>query len=154
MISNGARVYLAGPLFSDSERSKNRSIRDAILPFANVYLPQEDGGLIVDLVQDGMPVEEAKSEIFHQDIQAIQQCDILLIVMDGRAIDEGASFELGYAFALGKTCVGLKTDSRTLLPFGDNPMIEAPLRGIFRDEASLISWLAHFCGADDIKTPR
>jgi nucleoside 2-deoxyribosyltransferase len=147
MNSNGTRVYLAGPLFSDSERNRNRSIRDAILSFANVYLPQEDGGLIVDLVRDGMPVEQAKSEIFRQDIQAIQQCDVLVIVMDGRAIDEGASFELGYAFALGKTCVGLKTDSRTLLPFGDNPMIEAALRGIFRDEASLISWLADFCGA-------
>lgn len=94
-----------------------------------------------------MPVEQAKNEIFRQDIQAIQQCDVLVIVMDGRAIDEGASFELGYAFALGKACVGLKTDSRTLLPFGDNPMIEAALRGIFRDEASLISWLADFCGA-------
>jgi nucleoside 2-deoxyribosyltransferase len=147
MISNGTRVYLAGPLFSDGERSRNRSIRDAILSFANVYLPQEDGGLIVDLVRDGMPVEQAKSEIFGQDIQAIQQCDVLVIVMDGRAIDEGASFELGYAFALGKTCVGLKTDSRTLLPFGDNPMIEAALREIFRDEASLISWLADFFGA-------
>lgn len=147
MISNGTRVYLAGPLFSDGERSRNRSIRDAILSFANVYLPQEDGGLIVDLVRDGMPVEQAKSEIFGQDIQAIQQCDVLVIVMDGRTIDEGASFELGYAFALGKTCVGLKTDSRTLLPFGDNPMIEAALREIFRDEASLISWLADFCGA-------
>jgi nucleoside 2-deoxyribosyltransferase len=147
MISNGTRVYLAGPLFSDGERSRNRSIRDAILSFANVYLPQEDGGLIVDLVRDGMPVEQAKSEIFGQDIQAIQQCDVLVIVMDGRAIDEGASFELGYAFALGKTCVGLKTDSRTLLPFGDNPMIEAALRDIFRDDASLIAWLADFCGA-------
>jgi nucleoside 2-deoxyribosyltransferase len=147
MISNATRVYLAGPLFSDGERSRNRSIRDAILSFANVYLPQEDGGLIVDLVRNGMPAEQAKSEIFGQDIQAIQQCDVLVIVMDGRAIDEGASFELGYAFALGKTCVGLKTDSRTLLPFGDNPMIEAALREIFRDEASLISWLADFCGA-------
>ena len=147
MNSNGTRVYFAGPLFSQGELSRNRSIRDAIASFANVYLPQEDGGLIFDLVRDGMPVEQAKSEIFHQDIQAINQCDVLVIVMDGRAIDEGASFELGYAFALGKTCVGLKTDSRTLLPFGDNPMIEAALRRIFHDEAGLFAWLADYCAA-------
>jgi hypothetical protein len=61
-----------------------------------------------------------------------------------RSIDEGACFELGYAFALGKTCVGLKTDSRTLFPFGDNPMIEAALRHIFRDEADLFTWLAGY----------
>jgi nucleoside 2-deoxyribosyltransferase len=140
--SNGTRVYLAGPLFSQVERNRNRSIRDAISSFANVYLPQEDGGLIFDLVRDGVPVEQAKAQIFLQDIQAIAQCDVLVIIMDGRSIDEGASFELGYAFALGKICVGLKTDSRTLFPFGDNPMIEAALRQIFRDETDLFAWLA------------
>ena len=145
MSANGTRVYLAGPLFSSIERNRNRSIRDMIASFANVYLPQEDGGLIFDLIQDGMPIEQAKAEIFRQDIQAIDNCDVLVIVMDGRSIDEGASFELGYAFALGKVCVGLKTDPRTLLPFGDNPMIEAALRNIFRDEADLYAWLEDFC---------
>jgi nucleoside 2-deoxyribosyltransferase len=140
--SNGIRVYLAGPLFSEVERSRNRSIRDSISSFANVYLPQEDGGLIFDLVRDGMSVERAKAEIFRQDISAIDQCDILVIIMDGRTIDEGASFELGYAFAMGKTCVGLKTDSRTLFPFGDNPMIEVALLQIFREEADLLAWLS------------
>lgn len=61
--------------------------------------------------------------------------------MDGRSIDEGASFELGYAFALGKVCVGLKTDNRTLLAIGDNPMIEVALRYICRDEQELFDWL-------------
>lgn len=145
MSANGTRIYLAGPLFSQSERSKNRSMRDVIASFANVYLPQEDGGLIFDLIRDGMPIEQAKAEIFRQDIQAIDTCDVLVIVMDGRSIDEGASFELGYAFARGKVCVGLKTDPRTLLPFGDNPMIEAALRHIFRDEADLYTWLEEFC---------
>jgi nucleoside 2-deoxyribosyltransferase len=145
--SNGTRVYIGGPLFSQAERNRNQSIRDAISSFANVYLPQEDGGPIFDLVRDGMPVEQAKAQIFFQDVQAITQCDILVIIMDGRSIDEGACFELGYAFALGKTCVGLKTDSRTLFPFGDNPMIEAALRHIFRDEADLLAWLAGHCVA-------
>jgi nucleoside 2-deoxyribosyltransferase len=134
-------VYLAAPLFSQGERERNRAIRDRLSVFANVYLPQEDGDLIVDLVRNGMPIERAKSEIFQQDIQAINCCDVLIILMDGRSIDEGASFELGYAFALGKTCVGLKTDPRTLLPFGDNPMIEAALRHIFREETDLYAWL-------------
>ena len=99
----------------------------------------------MDLVRNGMPAEHAKLEIFRQDIEAIDSCDVLIILMDGRSIDEGASFELGYAFALGKTCVGLKTDQRTLLPFGDNPMIEAALRHIFRDEADLYAWLERLC---------
>lgn len=144
MTANGTRVYLAAPLFSQAERIRNKSLRDAISRFANVYLPQEDGGLILDLVRDGMPVEQAKSEIFKLDIAAIRACDVLVIILDGRTVDEGASFELGYAFALGKTCVGLKTDPRMLLPIGDNPMIEAALRKLFSDDGELVNWIENF----------
>jgi nucleoside 2-deoxyribosyltransferase len=144
VTANGTRVYLAAPLFSQAERVRNKSLRDAISVFANVYLPQEDGGLILDLVRDGMPVEQAKSKIFEIDIAAIRACDVLVIVLDGRTVDEGASFELGYAFALGKVCVGLKTDPRQLLPIGDNPMIEAALRKLFLEESELVEWIASY----------
>ena len=144
MISNGLKVYLAAPLFSAMERDRNRSLRDSIAEVANVYLPQEDGCLIFDLIGAGVSLEEAKRQIFNNDIRAITDCDVLLILMDGRSIDEGASFELGYAFCLGKMCVGLKTDSRSLLPFGDNPMIESALRQIFNNEETLANWLRDF----------
>ena len=104
-------------------------------------MPQEDGGLIFDLVRDGVPPEEAKLRVFKEDIKAIDSCDVLLILMDGRTIDEGACFELGYVYCLGKTCVGLKTDARSLFVFGDNPMIEVGLRHIFSAEAELLAWL-------------
>jgi nucleoside 2-deoxyribosyltransferase len=60
---------------------------------------------------------------FLKDTKEIRKCDILIIVLDGRVPDEGACLELGYAFALGKKCVGLKTDSRALHYGLDNPMI-------------------------------
>ena len=115
MISNRPSVYLAGPLFSPKERQWNASLRDGLSEFCDVYLPQEDGALLVDLVANGMPVNEAKNTIFERDLRAIERCDILLLVMDGRVIDEGACFELGYAFSRGKVCIGLKTDVRSLL---------------------------------------
>jgi hypothetical protein len=96
-----------------------------------------------------LPAEQAKSRIFQQDVDAIAACDVLVIVLDGRTVDEGASFELGYAFALGKVCVGIKTDPRMLLPIGDNPMIEVPLRRIFREESDLIDWLASYGRGDN-----
>ena len=149
MTANGTRIYLAGPLFSQAERARNRSLRDAISQFANVYLPQEDGGLILDLVRDGMPVEQAKSKIFQQDINAITACDMLVIILDGRTVDEGAAFELGYAFAIGKVCVGIKTDPRVLLPIGDNPMIEVALRRIFYEDGELVGWIANCAQSAD-----
>jgi nucleoside 2-deoxyribosyltransferase len=141
VISNRPNVYLAGPLFSANERQWNVSIRNTLTEFCDVYLPQEDGALLVELVADGMPVNEAKNAIFARDVQAIERCDILLLVMDGRVIDEGACFELGYAYCRGKVCIGLKTDVRSLLPIGDNPMVECALRGTFADISEISEWI-------------
>jgi nucleoside 2-deoxyribosyltransferase len=141
LISNRPNVYLAGPLFSVNERQWNVSLRNTLSGFCDVYLPQEDGALLVDLVSDGMPVDEAKNAIFERDLQAIERCDILLLVMDGRVIDEGACFELGYAYCRGKICIGLKTDVRSLLPIGDNPMVECALRGTFGDISEISEWI-------------
>lgn len=142
MISNRPHVYLAAPLFSEAERTSNRDIAQWLGGVADVFVPQDDGVLLVDLVEKGVPVEEAKRRIFVADIAAITRCDVLVIVMDGRSIDEGACFELGYAFALGKVCVGLKTDVRSLLPIGDNPMIECAVRRVFRRVDDLAEWLS------------
>lgn len=58
-----------------------------------------------------------------KDTAAIEQCDFLIAVLDGRTVDEGVAFELGYARALGKTCLGFKSDDRVMVPTGDNPML-------------------------------
>ncbi len=73
MISNRPNVYLAGPLFSPNERQWNVTLRNTLSGFCDVYLPQEDGTLLVDLVANGMAVSEAKSLIFEGDLQAIER---------------------------------------------------------------------------------
>ncbi len=141
MILNRPSLYLAGPLFSVQEQAWNRSLRDSLSDVCDVYLPQEDGALLVNLIADGASVEEAKNTIFCGDIAAIDRCNVLLLVMDGRVIDEGASFELGYAYSRGKLCIGLKTDVRQLLAVGDNPMIECALRAIFSNIDDVLLWI-------------
>lgn len=142
MISNRPSVYIAAPLFSEQEQLWNLKLREHLVGECNVYLPQEDGALLVDLIANGMPVAEAKAVIFKRDIRAIDNCDVLVLVMDGRIIDEGACFELGYAYSRGKACIGLKTDVRSLLPVGDNPMIECALRAIFSRAEDAVPWIA------------
>ena len=97
--------------------------------------------MLVELIAAGVPASDAKQSIFGHDWAAIDRCSILLLVMDGRVIDEGACFELGYAYSRGKVCVGLKTDVRSLLTFGDNPMIECALRAIFGDLDDVATWI-------------
>ena len=139
--SSGRRkIYLAGPLFSEAERSFNTKLKRLLEQHVDVYLPQEDGGLLVEIISRGIPVELAKREVFHADMSALQDCHAFVILLDGRVVDEGAVFELGCAYTLGKPCYGLKTDPRQLLQCGDNPMIHVALRKVFSDVAQLVSW--------------
>ena len=138
---NRRKLYLASPLFSLSEKDFNVKLRDRLELLVDVYLPQEDGGLLVDMVDRGMPVIEAARQVFLGDIRAIIESHYVLIVMDGRTVDEGAAFELGYASALRKTCIGLQTDVRRLLPFGNNPMLTGALVNTFQNIDALCIWL-------------
>ena len=55
--------------------------------------------------------------------------------MDGRVPDEGACVEIGIGYALGKECVGLKTDVRGTFGGDDNPTVLGALK--FRVAGSL-----------------
>ena len=134
------KLYLAAPLFSKAELDFNKRLGEQLQLHFDVYLPQEDGGLMVNMIARGMSAERAAHAVFNLDILALKECDLLLIVMDGRAVDEGAAFELGFAHALGKPCYALQTDSRRLLPVGNNPMLTVPLRSIFTQVPDLITW--------------
>jgi nucleoside 2-deoxyribosyltransferase len=49
--------------------------------------------------------------------ELLERCDGVLAVLDGVDVDSGTAAEIGYARALGKPIVGLRTDLR---PGGDN----------------------------------
>ncbi|MBN2019679.1 MAG: nucleoside 2-deoxyribosyltransferase [Sedimentisphaerales bacterium] len=145
------RMYLAGPLFSLAERTFNHNLKQLLNPFFEVYLPQEDGGLLVYMIKAGMPAELAKEKVFDVDVRAMNECDLVLIILDGRTVDEGAAFELGFAYAKGKQCYGLKTGPRQLLAIGNNPMIDIPLERIFVSIEELIDWAKSYSGQDTCK---
>lgn len=134
------RLYFAAPLFSEAELAYNELFALELAKIFTVYLPQRDGCLIVDLVRNfGIPWNEAATEVFERDKEAVKNADLFVLLMDGRSVDEGAAFELGYAHALGKVCWGLKTDPRQLLPYGDNPMLLGGLDAIFHTRDALVS---------------
>ncbi|MFZ2070628.1 MAG: nucleoside 2-deoxyribosyltransferase [Halobacteriota archaeon] len=123
------RIYIAGPLFSEAERQYNKYLRDFLENFGfKTFLPQRDGHMLSELLVNGTTKSVAIDKIFNRDIKELQKSDIVIFVMDGRVPDEGACVEIGYAYALGKECVGLKTDPRTLMAEIDNPMILGALK--------------------------
>jgi nucleoside 2-deoxyribosyltransferase len=139
-----AKLYFAAPLFSDAERSFNKSIVNELQQYFDVYLPQEDGCLMAELIADGIQPATAAKTVFSLDMIAIDRCEALLIVLDGRAVDEGAAFELGCAHSRGKLCVGLQTDPRRILTNRNNPMIDCALSEVFHDVNALFDWARSF----------
>ena len=118
------RIYIAGPLFSKAELDFNEDLNGFLIKQGYcTFLPQKDGMELEVLLSNGMPKEEAMQKIFELDIKEVLKCDILLLIMDGRIPDEGACVELGLAFGVGKKCVGIKTDVRSMIDGLDNPMI-------------------------------
>lgn len=136
------RIYFAAPLFSQAEREFNRKVTEGLRNEGfDVFLPQE-----CSPVPEVPDTEEKRRRLlcgfFEKDIKEIESSDVLLIVLDGRVPDEGACFELGYAYARGKICVGLKTDTRVSEMGTDNAMLIGSLGdNIARDLDSLTTML-------------
>ena len=74
---------------------------------------------------------------------ALQASDAVVAVLDGMEVDGGVAFEMGYAKALGKPIVGLKTDYRTFSEKEKvNLMLEVPLIGICKNVDEVIDLLS------------
>ena len=116
------KIYFAAPLFNEMELKRNEEYAQLFEQWGySVYLPQREAGLSAQILKN-TPMEklEVHKRIFQTDIEGIQNCDILVIFLDGRVPDEGACVELGMAYAWGKKCIGYKTDARNLDFTGDD----------------------------------
>jgi len=116
------KVFLAAPLFSEAERDFNSKVAKRLREEGfQVWLAQES-----PFIHEGTSKE--KQKIYEEDISALKACDVVVAVLDGVEVDSGVAFEMGYAVALGKPVIGLKTDHRTFSKVEDiNLMLEGPL---------------------------
>ena len=101
------RVYLAAPLFSEAERSYNASLA-ALLGknLFDVYLPQDTGD------DSDMRQGPEQNRLFSRNFQALIESDIIVANIEGADADSGTAWEMGFAFALGKPVIALRTDFR------------------------------------------
>ena len=127
------KVYFAAPLFSQGEKDYNLELTKVLEDHGyQVFLPQRDGLLYTEL--EGKSEEERTQMIFEKDRDEILNADVLIFLLDGRVPDEGACVELGIAYANGKRCYGIKTDSRSVeIDLDLNPMITGCFEKMFKD---------------------
>lgn len=132
------RAYLAGPLFNLAERRFNVELNSMVKRMGfTTYFPQEDAGVLDELIRQGRDIHQARDYIFERNRDAIESCDLVVFVLDGRVPDEGACIEAGIGYAMGKPVIGLKTDFRSGEPGGNNIMIDGILR--YRIAGDLVS---------------
>ena len=103
-------VYVAGPLFSEAERSFLEKMVYTLAdltglgPLKDFFLPHRDGG--------ELGKGPKRNEIFAMDIYHIDSAALVIALLDGQDADSGTCIELGYAYAKGKKIFGLLTDFR------------------------------------------
>jgi nucleoside 2-deoxyribosyltransferase len=101
----GKSVYVAGPLFSEAERTFLEFIMDRLArasgldPVADFFLPHRDGG--------ELGKGPKRKDIFETDLQQVDAATIVVGLLDGQDVDSGTCIELGYAYAKGKKIFGL-----------------------------------------------
>ncbi len=114
------KVYLAAPLFTQTERMANRTLAAGIeseLPGANVILPQ-------DFKVSGKYNDKKNYRVlFGKCLEAIDTADALVAILDGADADSGVGFEVGYAYARRVPVIGVRTDYRAGQDRGVNVML-------------------------------
>ena len=122
------RVYFAAPLFTQQERRWNRQVAEALAAELDceVVLPQDFA------CGDRKNDPRHFGEIFRSCIAGLERCDVVVAVLDGPDADSGTAFEMGYAYALGKPVVGVRTDFRRQQERGTNIMLSRSCQAFVR----------------------
>lgn len=96
------KIYLASALFTIAEQEYNKKLEQALIDRGyDVFLPQEKCEGFVD-----------SNIISFTCKQGINDCNIIVANLEGTDVDSGTAWECGYANALDKPVIGIRTDFR------------------------------------------
>lgn len=112
-------IYLAGPLFSLAERKFNAELAvelSKLIDGVDIVLPQERA-------KEFLKMEDGFRLVFEDCLKSVHEADIVIGILDGSDADSGTCVELGYAYALKKPVIGLRTDFRASEEAGLNLML-------------------------------
>ena len=97
------KVYLSGPLFSLAEIEWGRQIKAGII---------ECLGDKVEVIWPHEIAAGSPREVFQSNLRALNECWLMVAILDGPQVDDGTAWEIGYHYARGGKIVGIRTDFR------------------------------------------
>lgn len=96
------KIYLASPFFNINEILMYEDAIESLRAKGyDVYVPREH--TIEGAWQ--MPNKTWAGYVFDEDVRAINECDVVLVMNHGMYSDSGTAWEAGYAMAAGKRVV-------------------------------------------------
>ena len=98
------KVYIAGKLCSEEEREFIEKVAELCESLGfQTFVPHRDVGLAETL--------KDVERIFKGDIEeGFKGIDLVIAILNGLHVGAGTAWELGYAYAKGIPCIGIKTD--------------------------------------------
>lgn len=96
------KIYLASPFFSTEEVAIYRNvINDLRNAGHKVYVPQEH---TIENAWD-LSNKDWAEQVYLNDIEAIRECEMVMILNFGMYSDSGTAWEAGCAYAMGKKTI-------------------------------------------------
>ena len=111
-LDHVVKIYLAGPeVFFSNALEEGHRLKSICAEHGFEGVFPLDG----DVNFDGLAQWEMAEAVFDANIQNIEACDAIIANMTpfrGPGVDGGTAFEIGYAYAQGKTVIGWSSDDR------------------------------------------
>jgi nucleoside 2-deoxyribosyltransferase len=98
------KIYLSGPLFSRADIAWGERVKSFLedrLDSVRIIWPHELSSC-----------RAGPQQIFEANLQALEDADLMVAILDGPQVDDGTAWEVGYFFRQGKKILGIRTDIR------------------------------------------
>ena len=121
------RIYLASPFFGEKERQNALKVSEILrLDGHEVYVPLEHK--IVNAWD--LPNYEWGKKVFETDLEALENCNIVVCLSYGRISSAGTNWEAGYAFGMDIPVIVVEMENVNLMSLMLMNGSHAVLKGI------------------------
>lgn len=126
-----ARVYLAGPLFTPQDRRVLETMADVVEALGHrPVVPHRE---VPITPTEGADAGDRAAKL----LELVESCDAAVALMDGIDVDGGTCVELGYAHALNRPVLGLRSDVRR---GGEADGVNLMAAGVLTERAEVDAW--------------
>ncbi|MCA1054201.1 nucleoside 2-deoxyribosyltransferase [Rossellomorea aquimaris] len=132
------RVFIASPFFSEEQVDRVQRLENALMQ--NPYVSEIFSARFHQFPHLEFGSKEWRRTVFRNDLRNLRRADVLVGIRDfeGKYVDSGTSFEIGYAYAMQKPILLINEKNATM-----NLMLSDSLHAYFTRVEDVASYDFH-----------